>query len=426
MIKESLNKKIDKPYHYSFSLKNSGLTAISISARCSSKKQIKSNVDENLRVEINGLSCREIDHEKYKQFFNIPPAFNGSKLKGLKKTVTFLTILEKGEHVISLIPQQTATIETIKIEELFKQQEPILNIEETAEDGDRRPWHTFVLLDLPLSKFSANITIRKKFLDSDDIKIIVNGAIKRNTASIKFRFWYLAGGLLSWLFFKKEGETKKIKIEFNERLEAGIHYIEFYADKTPVLHDASFDLSYTETKAEKRAANLIKLYSRFIKKAGSEFGVDPTIIGAAIFQEQATNVNFIDNLTDYMGGILHLNTSVGVGQVRVATAGLLENYYDELKLPIRKNLFIDLTPVRVERLKDPQINIRYVAAKINFSQNRWAKAGYNISKKPEILGTLYNIEDINNPIKPHPNPKANKFGKGVKRNFKKVQKLLGL
>jgi hypothetical protein len=192
------------------------------------------------------------------------------------------------------------------------------------------------------------------------------------------------------------------------------------------LHSVSFDLTYAETKAEIRAANLIKIYSEFIKQAAREFEIYPVMIGAVIYQEQATNFNFIDVLADDIGGILHLNTSIGVGQVRVNTAEALENLYDKLKLPVEKSLFKDLTPVRAELLKDPEANIRYVAAKINFNQNRWAKAGYNISNKPEIIGTLYNLEDIDNPISPHQNPEANEFGKGVKQNFYKVKTLLGL
>lgn len=60
------------------------------------------------------------------------------------------------------------------------------------------------------------------------------------------------------------------------------------------------------------------------------------------------------------------------------------------------------------------------------TQEGWRKAGFDIIGKPEILGTLYNIEDIARPVKPHPNPRSNEFGKGVKRNYNKVKILLGL
>lgn len=413
-----VNKKIKDPYYYHFKLDNSGLVAIFISARCKDR--------EDLRVEINGLGCREIGGEKYKQLFDVPSAFNGARLKGLKKTVVFLTVLQKGEHIISLIPKESATIEYIKIQEFTGQQNPVIDIEEKAEDGDRRPWYTFVLLDLPLNNFTIEATFQKRFLDSDDIKIIVNGIKKRNFNSTKFKFWYIAGALLSWLIPAIKGESKRIKESFSEKSDTGVHCIEFYSDRMPILHSISFDLTYAETEAEKRAANLVKKYSNFIKRAGQEFEVNSVIVGAVIYQEQSTNVNFVDALTDYIGGVLGLNTSIGVGQVRVATAAALENYYEELKLFVKENLFSDLNTVRVEMLKDPQTNVRYVAAKIHFSEKRWRDAGYDISDKPEILGTLYNIEDVNQPIEPHDNSEPNEFGKGVKRNLDKVKTLLGL
>ncbi|MBU4421803.1 hypothetical protein L6259_00405 [Candidatus Parcubacteria bacterium] len=421
-----INKKITRPYYHNFILKKSGLVAIAISARCKSRKQLKGNIDEDLRIEINGLQCREIEHSKYIQLFNTPSAFNGSKLRGLKKTVIFLTVLTKGQHSVGLIPKTSAFVENIEIRNLIAEQQPRLNIEEQAEDGDRRPWYTFVLTGLPLNKLSAVFTVQKRFWDSDDIKIIVNEKVKKNARGGKYKFWYIIGGIFGWLIFRKKGEIRRVEIDFRESLDNGIHYIEIYADRKPILHNISFDLSYYETKAEKRATNIIRTHSKFIKSAAKEFNVNPIIVGAVIYQEQSTNVNFIDALTDYIGGILNLNTSIGIGQIRVKTAEALEKEYAQLSIAVQKNIFIDLTPIRVERLKDPLINIRYVAAKLHFSQKRWADAGYNILNKPEILGTLYNIEDINNPIKPHDKPKANKFGVGVKSNYNKIKKLLGL
>jgi hypothetical protein len=43
-----------------------------------------------------------------------------------------------------------------------------------------------------------------------------------------------------------------------------------------------------------------------------------------------------------------------------------------------------------------------------------------------IIGTLYNIEDINNPVEPHDNPQPNNFGIGSERNYPKVKDLLAL
>ncbi len=231
---------------------------------------------------------------------------------------------------------------------------------------------------------------------------------------------------MGWIIWRKKGSKRKTRIDFSESLDRGIHYIEFYADRKPILHEVGLSLKYTENETEKRASDIIQNNALIIKDSAKEFEVDHVIVGAVIYQEQATNVNFVDTLTDYIGGLLGLNTSIGVGQVRVNTAKTLEKFYPKLDPHRQDSWFIDYNIVRMERLKDPLTNIRYVAAKIHFSQERWEKAGFDIKDKPEILGTLYNIEDVANPIEPHTEPEPNRFGKGVEKNYNKIKKLLEL
>jgi hypothetical protein len=104
----------------------------------------------------------------------------------------------------------------------------------------------------------------------------------------------------------------------------------------------------------------------------------------------------------------------------------LEKQYLNLDPNPQDSWFVDYNTVRVERLKDPCTNIRYVAAKIHFHQEMWQKAGFDIQSKPEILGTLYNLDDVSHPIEPHANPTPNEFGQGVKANYDKVKMFLGL
>lgn len=81
-----MREVIHKPLTHRFTLSRAGLVAIIIRARCRSRNQTAEKIDENLRVEINGLRFRELPPEKYTQLFNIPPACNGAELKGLEKT----------------------------------------------------------------------------------------------------------------------------------------------------------------------------------------------------------------------------------------------------------------------------------------------------------------------------------------------------
>ncbi|PJE57692.1 MAG: hypothetical protein COU82_00535 [Candidatus Portnoybacteria bacterium CG10_big_fil_rev_8_21_14_0_10_38_18] len=232
-----MKRKITQQYNHSFEVFKPGLVATFISARCRSRKQLNSNKDEDLRVEINGLQFREIPPEKRTQLFNIPASWNGSKLRGLKKTIVFLTVLNKGEHIISLVSQDSAFMEDIKVEELVDIQDLKFNLEEQAEDGDRRPWYTFVLIDLRLKTITAKVTTKYRWWDSDDVKIIIDGKVQKNKLSLFHRYWFWAGSLVKKLLKK---ETKEHTFEAN--LDQGIHYIEFWADKTPALHRVGLDL----------------------------------------------------------------------------------------------------------------------------------------------------------------------------------------
>jgi hypothetical protein len=238
--------------------------------------------------------------------------------------------------------------------------------------------------------------------------------------------WVFAGGLLRWMARGLVGVSEKKRVDFSANLDHGIHYVELFADRKPFLHAMEFRFSYQETESEKRAANLIRTYRSAIVSVAKEFGVDPVMVGAVVYQEQSMNVNFVDHLTDYIGGLLHLNTSIGIGQVRVSIARDLEDMYQELSSNENQPEGITKTFVIVERLKDPWLNLRYVAAKLHFSITRWAQAGYDIETRHAILGTLYNIEDVRDAKEPHDKPEANDFGKGVESNYHKVKKLLEL
>jgi len=421
-----MHQRISGTYYHQFQVSRPGLVAIVLEARCRSRYQLRSDFDEDLRVEIDRLRFRELPPEKRTQLFNIPASCSGSALKGLKQTIIFLTVLEKGRHVVTLIPRYGAFVEDVRVRELSGQQTVTFPIEEQAEEGERRPWFTFVLIDLPLKLFSADMTIERRLRDSDDLKILIDGNVKKNTRGGKFLFWYLVGSFLGWIIKGLKGEKRRVKVTFEESLDNGVHYIELHADRTPIFHQATFHLAYHETDAEQRAEKIVKTYQPLILSAAKEFHVDPVMVGAVIFQEQASNVNFVDSLADYIGGLLHLNTSVGVGQVRVHTARDLEKRYSSLDPGVDESWPGEETFVRVERLKDPLTNIRFVAAKLNFSQTRWEQAGFNIGGRPEVLGTLYNIEEVINPVIPHAHPEANDFGKGVQKNYDTVKALLGI
>lgn len=112
----------------------------------------------------------------------------------------------------------------------------VFDLSEQAEDGDKRPWYTFALIDLPLLALKADISTKWHFLDGDDVKLIVDNNIKPNSESKKHHDWVWSAQPV--LFSKPKREQK----EFTENLPVGTHYVEFWADKTPTFHKVSFDL----------------------------------------------------------------------------------------------------------------------------------------------------------------------------------------
>lgn len=232
---EQFPKKISGKYVITFSVDQSGLYKITITASCEK--------DQDLRVEIAGIKLREIPAEEKPQYMNIPPAWNGSQLKGLKKTVIFILKLDKGNHTVTFISNNGAVIENFNIEYIPDAQNIQFNLEQKAQDGDRRPWYTFSLVNLPLKSITADITAKWHFLDSDDVKLIIDNIIKKNPYSILHRNWAWSAGILKKIFgVEREEKT------FIENLKVGIHYIEFWADRTPTLHSVKLDLGSVSLK----------------------------------------------------------------------------------------------------------------------------------------------------------------------------------
>lgn len=234
-MSQQFPKRITKETSFTFSISQSGIYGITITARA--------QVHEDLRVEIDSLKFREIPAERKPQYNNIPPSWNGTQLKGLTKIIIFILKLNKGKHNLRFIPVKGGFVDEYKIERAADPQKVQFNLGIQAEDGDRRPWLTFVFVNLPLKSISADVSAKWHFLDGDDVKLIVDGQIKKNTFSILHKNWVWASSILKKLFGKEREEKT-----FIESLNPDMHYVEFWADKTPTLNQAIFDLGVTALK----------------------------------------------------------------------------------------------------------------------------------------------------------------------------------
>src|SRR3989344_1599694 len=244
MNENIFSKTIKDKFNHLFSIEQFGLYAITLVARCRSAKQIGQKGEEDLWVEIDGRRFREVPARAKPQYQDIPPAWNGSQLNGLSKTVVFLLLLDPGEHKLVFIPDNEAIIEKEPQIKLVSNYHQInFNIAEQAEDGNRRPWFAFALIDLPLKSFSADITVNYRFRDSDDVKLSIDGEIKKNNLSILHRSWLWSANILT-KFFQRERQKKT----FEENLGKDVHYIDFWADRIPILHEVVLDLGVDELK----------------------------------------------------------------------------------------------------------------------------------------------------------------------------------
>jgi len=227
----SMFQKITKIYNYQFSVDSNGLFFISISATCKRKNF--------LRLEIDGLALKGILPKSRNEYFNIPPAWNGNVLKGTSETIIFIIKLAKGNHNLKFVVKDEAEL-LFEPKIVLLEKSGLINLlqDVQSEEKDQAPWITVVLVNLPLAILDISVSCQRKFLDSDDVKLIIDGQIKKNDKV----FWH--GKNWFWRGYELKGKTQTNRFYLN--LPVGIHYLELWADRTPTLK--SFDILIVKDK----------------------------------------------------------------------------------------------------------------------------------------------------------------------------------
>lgn len=240
---EQFPRKITTNTLISFSTGSFGLYAVRVTARCHSAKQSDSGKNETLRLEIDDMGLREIPPTDKPQYNKIPSTWNGTDLKGLAKTIVFIVVLNKGNNIIQFIPTNGAVIEKWDFQQIENPKKITFLFNDQAEDGDRRPWYTFALVHLPLQSFSVEASVSWHFFDGDDVKLIVDGDIETNNSSRLWKYWAWSAKPWQILFGPKRGRK-----DFTKDLPQETHYIEFFADRTPTLHQVILNLGSYQPK----------------------------------------------------------------------------------------------------------------------------------------------------------------------------------
>lgn len=236
LIFEDRSKRIIKGQEEIKFSSSSGFHLIILTGRAKDEKQLSklATDDEELTLEIDGKIFPKLGSNS-KQVLDSPAAINGGRSHNLSKTVYFLIYLEGKNHKIILKtdnPPDTATFESLEVYSLDLVDILTLEPKLQAEDGDRREWIPFVLDNLALNEFIVSFNLKRRFLDSDDVKVIVDGEIKRNDRNLFRKLWYFIASI-----FIGEIQTET----FNVNLSEGLHYIEFWADRMPTLEKITFN-----------------------------------------------------------------------------------------------------------------------------------------------------------------------------------------
>ncbi|MFC1613651.1 hypothetical protein ACFL23_05025, partial [Patescibacteria group bacterium] len=264
---------IKERFEYKFNIKKDGLYSILLKASCKNGKFFGLFGGEDLRVEIDDIKLRELPAKDKPQYYNIPPAWNGTKLKGLSKIVIFILQLKAGKHEIKFIPKRGAVIDKEpSIVEIKNSNDIKFVLNEKAQDGNRRPWIMLPLIDLPLKILDASAQCEKRKWDSDDVKLIIDGKVQKNESGNWWgRNWY-------WQGKKLKGDTEDRRFDLD--LEKSNHYIEFWADRMPILNDvwmylglkkeSEEDGKQEETQEEIKSKNKVQMYDQFHGTGGKE------------------------------------------------------------------------------------------------------------------------------------------------------------
>lgn len=243
LVKEfKFNKVIGKGFEVSFEVDKDGLYFLEISVRCKNWIQNWGRLfdDDDLTISLDG---RDLSGVTGRRAFEKPKAgWNGNQLKNLSQINVFVIKLKAGEHRLIFKPGQRPQLESLRVYEVpdpskveFSPRPP----HDQAEDGNRRPWYTFTLIDLALESLtiSAKAFSGKQHRlfqsDDDDLQIKINGQRQRNDAPKSHKYWFWCGKIL---------QGKSLTFAKNLNLSSGTHYIELLADRIPTLEKVVFNL----------------------------------------------------------------------------------------------------------------------------------------------------------------------------------------
>lgn len=232
--KDKLGLSVQNNYDYPFEISEKGLYLIEIVGSAKSWWQNTASFksffqDDDLAVKIDGIEFPKLNGKA--GIFDGEAAWNGNNLKGLSKTNLFIINFDGGNHALNFLADENPTVESIAI---FKINEEDINYipseNNPAQDGNRRQWMAIILVNLSVKSISIKAGAKnyQENKDDDDMKLIINGNVRKNETGKAHNNWFWCGKILN-------GQSKEFNQELN--LAKGLCYIELWADRMPVLEN---------------------------------------------------------------------------------------------------------------------------------------------------------------------------------------------
>ncbi len=242
LVQENISKQISTTYSHNFKLEKNTLCLIEIIASAKSWWQnLKSSrsffKDDDLFLSLDNKELTTSKNSKK----DARSAWNGNELKGMEKTILIAVNLKAGKHIINLSPHRTPFLKSIvisKVEENKITYIPVKN-NNPAQKSEGRPWLSYIILDLFITKLFISAEADKNGRDDDDIKLIINGEIQKNENKCAHQDWYWCGKIL-------KGKEKAFSREIDSQTKQ--YNLDLYSDGTPRLSKLEISIKQGETK----------------------------------------------------------------------------------------------------------------------------------------------------------------------------------
>lgn len=166
-------------------------------------------------------------------------------------------------------------------------------------------------------------------------------------------------------------------------------------------------------RSEKESIVHLSKYKEIIISAAKYFVLDPYILGAILIDEYARMG--IDDALDWLA-VLGRDTSVGLAQVKIETARKLikAGYYNpnsKDKNLSKENISTVSRRYLYKYTNQPLHSIYFAAAYLRWLIDSWAPF-MDLTKKPEVIGSLYSLSR-----KPSKLPPITNRGRQIKNEF---------